>query len=136
MVLFIGEGLAGGDDDAVSGMGAHRVEVFHIADGNAVVGAVPDDFVFHFFPADQGTLQQHLGDGAGGQAALHDVLEFGPGVGDAAAGAAEGVCGAHDQGQAHFPGIIPSRVHSGNGGIGRLRFADVVEKVAEILPIL
>ena len=67
---------------------------------------------------------------------MHNVLEFGPSVGNAAAGAAEGVCGAHDQGQAHFPGIGPGGVHSGNGGIGRLRLADVVEKVAEILPIL
>ena len=136
LVLFIGQGLAGGYYDTVSGMGAHRVEVFHIADGNAVVSPVPDDFVFHFFPTHQGTLEQHLGDGAGGQAALHNFLEFRPGVGNAAAGAAQGIGRAYDQGQAHFPAVSPGRVHSGYGYIGRLRFADVVEKVAEILPIL
>ena len=41
-------------------MNTHWVEVFHVADGDAVVAAVPNHFVFNFFPTAQAFLDQHL----------------------------------------------------------------------------
>ena len=47
----------GGDDNAVAGVDAEGVEVFHVADGDAVVGAVPDDLVFQLLPARRGNAR-------------------------------------------------------------------------------
>ena len=69
LVFFVGEGLAGRDDDAVAGVDAHRVEVFHVADGDAVIGGVAHDLVLDFFPAAHALLDQHLVDRAGLQPA-------------------------------------------------------------------
>ena len=38
LVFLVGQGLAGGHDDGVAGVDAHRVEVFHVAYGDARVG--------------------------------------------------------------------------------------------------
>ena len=56
--------------------------------------------VLDLLPADEGAFDQDLVDGAGGEAAADYGVELLAGVGDAAAGAAEGVGGAHDEGQA------------------------------------
>ena len=116
-------------------MNPHRVQVFHIADGDAVVGAVADYFVLDFFPADEGTFQQYLGYGAGGKAGLGDGFELGVGVGDAAAAAAEGVGGADDQGQAHTGGDLAGFGHGVDGDVVRFGFADFVEESAEKIAI-
>ena len=52
LVFLVGERLAGRDYDAVAGMHAHRVDVLHIADGDAVVGGVSHHLVLDFLPAD------------------------------------------------------------------------------------
>lgn len=41
--------------------GPHRIEIFHVADRQRLVGAVADDFVFELFPAEQELLDQDLG---------------------------------------------------------------------------
>ncbi len=136
LVLLVGEGLAGRDHDAVAGVDAHGVEVLHVADGDAVVGAVAHHLVLDFLPAQQAALQQHLVDGAGGQPAGHDALHVVLGVGDAAAGAAQGVGGAHHQGQAQPAGHLSRLVHGGDGGALRHRLADVGQHALEELAVL
>ena len=135
LVLLVGQGLAGGHHDAVAGVSAHGVQVFHVADGDAVVVAVPDYLVLDFLPAHQGTLQQHLGDGAEGKAVLDYLLELFGGVGYAAAGSAQGVGGAHHQGQPHVVAVGPGLFHRGDGTVRGLRLADVVEEVAKELAV-
>ena len=135
LILFVGEGLAGGDYDAVAGMDAHRVEVFHIADGDAVVGAVAHYLILDFLPAHQRAFQQDLGNGAGGQAGFGDGLEFFRGVGDAAAAAAQGVGRADDQRQAQPAGRLPRLFQRVDGDILRFRLADFVQEVAEEFPV-
>ena len=51
LIFFIRQCLAGRHDNTISGVNAHRVDVFHIADGNAVIAAVAHYFIFQFFPA-------------------------------------------------------------------------------------
>ena len=53
LVLFVGKRLAGRYDNAVTGMGAHRIEVFHVANGDAIIRAVADNLVFDLFPPNQ-----------------------------------------------------------------------------------
>ena len=48
----VGKGLAWSNHDAVSSMDSHRINVFHIANGDAVICAISHYFVFQFFPAD------------------------------------------------------------------------------------
>ena len=57
LVLLVGQGLAGGHHDAVAGVGAHRIQVFHVADGDAVVVPVADNLVLNLLPTHQGTFQ-------------------------------------------------------------------------------
>ena len=47
----------GRDDDGVAGVDAHRVEVLHVADGDAVVVGVAHHFVLDLFPARAGSAR-------------------------------------------------------------------------------
>ena len=60
MVVVIREGLRGSHHDALAGVYAQRVEVLHVADGDAVVEAVAHHLVLHLFPAFERLLHQHL----------------------------------------------------------------------------
>ena len=61
VVLGVGQGLRWGDDDALPGVDPHRVEILHVADRDAVVHGVADDFVFDFLPALEIFLDEDLG---------------------------------------------------------------------------
>ena len=69
LVFLVGERLAGRDDDAVAGVDAHRVDILHVADGDAVVGAVAHHLVLDLLPADKGAFEENLIDGACGETA-------------------------------------------------------------------
>ncbi len=56
LVLTVGERLARRHHDAVTGVHAHRIEVLHIAYGDAGVVGVPHDLVLDLFPAGQRAL--------------------------------------------------------------------------------
>ncbi len=99
LILAIGERLDGSDGDRVAGVHAHGVEVLDGADDDAVVRLVADDFHLELLPAEQRFLDEHLGDGRQIKAAGGDGLELFSVVSDAAAGAAERVGGADDEGQ-------------------------------------
>ena len=60
VVLGIRQGLGWGNNDAFSRMDAERVEILHVADGNAVVIFVTDNLVLYLFPAFQGFLHKDL----------------------------------------------------------------------------
>ena len=98
LVFAIRERLDRGDGDGVAGVDAHGVEVLDGADDDAVVGFVPDDLHFELFPAEQGLFDEDFGDGGEVEAAGGDGFEFFLVVSDAAAGAAEGVGRADDEG--------------------------------------
>ncbi len=58
--LLVGEGLRRGHDDALSGVDAERIEILHVADGDAVVVGVAHDLILNLLPAAQGLFYQHL----------------------------------------------------------------------------
>ena len=79
-------------------MHADRIDVLHVADDDAVVGAVAQDFVLDLFPAEQRGFEQRLVDEAGALSPASSVSRSSRFVvHDAAAGAAERVGRAHDQ---------------------------------------
>ncbi len=61
VILRIGKRLRRGDDDALSGMDAQRVEVLHVTHGDAVVETVAHHLILYFLPALQALFHQHLG---------------------------------------------------------------------------
>ena len=57
-------------------MHTYGVQVFHGADGDAVVNSVADNLKFDFLPASDGAFNQALADGAVAQALLHDINQL------------------------------------------------------------
>ena len=95
----IGQGLHGGDDDAVARMHAERVDILHRADGYAGVLGVAHHLVFDLLPANETALDHHLANRASAQATLHALPVLLLGGNDATARAAKGEGGANDGGE-------------------------------------
>ena len=94
VIVFVGESLRRSDHDTLAGMDAERVEVFHIADCDAVVEAVTHNFIFHFLPPFKTFLNEHLRRER--ESLLHKRDEFIAVVAEAAAKTSQGVRGAYD----------------------------------------
>ncbi len=60
MVFLIVQCLRRSDDDALSCVDAHRVEIFHIAYSDRVVETIPYDFIFDLLPSGQVFLDEDL----------------------------------------------------------------------------
>ena len=60
VVIAVGECLRWCHDDALTGMDAQRVEVFHVADRDAIIETVAHYFVFHLLPSLQTLLYENL----------------------------------------------------------------------------
>jgi hypothetical protein len=106
----IGEGHGRRHGDGVAGMDAHGVEVFDRTDDDDVVVGVAEQFEFELFPAEHGFFYQHLVGGRKVEAAAQGFVEFFFLVDKAAAGAAQGVGGADDEGKPIFcAASLPSR---------------------------
>ena len=126
LVFLVAQRLARSHHDAVAGVNAHGVQVFHVADGDAIVGAIPHHLVLNLFPANQRAFQQDLGDRAGRQAGTGEAFEFFFGVGDTATAAAQCVGGPHYQWKAHPFGNGPGLFHGVYAFVLGLGFIDLV----------
>ena len=136
LVFLVREGLRGRDRDAVAGVHAHGVEILDGADDHHVVGQVPHDLEFVFLPADDRLLDQHLGDGTGGQAPFDGLGIFRLAPRDAPAGAAQGEGRPDDGGKARilhqFPGLFDGPREAAPGHLQ----ADALHGLLEQFPIL
>ena len=92
-IVSIRQGLGRCHHDRLPGVDPQRVEVFHVADADAVVGMVTDDLVLHLLPARQILLDEHLGRGREGLRGHAAELRLVPG--DSRSTAAEREAGAH-----------------------------------------
>jgi len=102
VVFAAGEGLARGDNDALAGVDAHGIKIFHVADREAVVVLVADDLEFDLFPAEQVLLDQDLAGVA--ESLLRPLAHLLDAAADAGAEAAEGVGDADHHRIADLPG--------------------------------
>ena len=136
LVFLVAQGLAGRNNDRVAGVHADRVDVFHVTDRDRVALGVAHDLVFDFLPAGDALLDEDLIHAGVHDAGRGDLAQLVPGVGDAAARAAEGVRRADDDRQADLTGELDRvlyRVHD----LGRdARLADLFHRVLEHLAIL
>ena len=100
--FFIVQGLGRSHNDGVAGVHAYRIQVFHGADGDAVVGSIANNLELDFLPASNGAFNQALADGAVAQTLLHDINQLVLVFGNTAAGATQGISRTHNQRIADF----------------------------------
>ena len=89
MIFFVGQRLRGTYHDRVAGVDAHRIQIFHVADGDGGVIDIPHHLVFDFLKALDGFLHQHLMHRRKCKGIFHDFTEFRFVIGKTAAGAAQ-----------------------------------------------
>ena len=115
-------------------MNAHRIDVFHIADSNAVARTVPHDLILNFLPPCDTALHKYLPHTGKPQAVFQDFLQFRLIIGNASAGAAQRI------GRTQHHGITDGigerypvfyRLHHLGGGTG---FSDTLHQILEFLP--
>ena len=134
MVFVVGERLRRGDDDALAGMDPERVHILHVADGDTVVKAVADHFVFNFLPAPEGLFHQHLGresEGLAGNGLQLRLVRT-----EAGTQAAQRIGRPDDDRIAYLPGRHP-RLFQRRRGMGPDGLhADLVQPLDEPFPVL
>ena len=100
VIVFIAQCLRGSHHYALAGMYAERVEVFHVADSDAIVIAVSHYLIFYFLPAFQRLLHQYLRrERQSLFGALHQLLAV---IAESAAQSAKRVCRTDDYRITHF----------------------------------
>ena len=135
LVFLVGQGLAGCDNDRVTGVYANRVNVLHVTDGDGVALAVAHDLILDFLPACDALLDQNLVDTRVHNTGRSDLAQLLPGVRDTAAGTAQSVCRTDDDRQTDLLGEcnrILDRVYD-LGSDARL--ADLLHGVLEHLAV-
>ena len=97
LILPVRERLARRDDDAVTGVDPHGVDVLHVANGDTGVIGVPHHLVLDLFPASEGALHQDLADGTRRQSFADHGFELQWASRHPAAGAAQGIGRSHHE---------------------------------------
>ena len=106
LVLLVIERLRWRDHDGFAGVNTHRVQVFHVAHGYAIVAAVANQLVFDLLPAAEILLGQHLLH-APGEPPPQRVFELGLCTDHATALASQGISGAQHHRKADLVGGRP-----------------------------
>ena len=91
LVLLIPQSLGRSHNDTVTGMHTHRVDIFHITNGNAVACTVTHNLVLDLFPAGDAALYQNLAYTGKTQTVLQDFFHLHRIAGDTAAAAAQSI---------------------------------------------
>ena len=136
LVLPVRQGQCRRHDNGIAGVDADGVEVLHRADGDDIPGAVAHGLKLNLLPAGDALLHQDLGDGREIQPVAGDGGERLRGFGDAAAGAAEGIGRADDDGIADFVSDGERLRDIGGRGGGDHRLAHGGKGLAEALAVL
>ena len=117
-------------------MHAHGVDVLHGAHGDHVARGVPHDLKLDFLPAGNAALNEHLAHAAQVDAAVGDLPQGVLVVGDAAAGAAQGVGGTDDDGVADLVGEVHRILHGVDHLRGDAGLANGLHAVLKALAVL
>ena len=138
LVLLVSQRLGRGNNDGVAGMNAHRVDIFHVADRDAVARAVPHYLVLDLFPAGDAALYEHLSHTGETESVLQDLhLHQLMGiVGDAAAASAEGISRTEHHRIADLIGKRQTVVHIFHDQGSRHRLSDLLHGGLELQTVL
>ena len=93
LIFLVAQGLGGCHHDAVPGVHAHRIDVFHIADCDAVSRTVAHHLILDLLPAGDAALHQHLSHTGKAQAVCQNLLQLHLVMGDTAAASAQRIGG-------------------------------------------
>ena len=104
LLELVADGEHGCGAEGVAGVDADGVDVLDEADGDHLAGGVADDLELELLPSEERLLDEDLMDEGGLESACGDGSEFLDVVAEAAAGAAHGVGGSDDDGEADFLG--------------------------------
>ena len=134
LVFLVRQSHRRSDYDRVPSVNAHRIKVFHGADGDDVALAVPDHLKLDFLPAGYAFFHQHLGDRGKPQAVLRDFPKLLLVFHDTAAGAAQGKGRADNQRVADLIGEVHRALHrihhlGGDAGLAN-GFHSILEHLA------
>ena len=104
LIFFVGQRLGWRDSDGVTGVDAHRIEVFDRADDDAVVVFITHHFHLVLFPADQRLINQQLFGRREIQTAGANFFKLFAVISDTAAATAHGKGWANNAREAHVSG--------------------------------
>ena len=117
-------------------MNAHGVEIFHGTDGEHVARSVAQDFKFDLLPSADVFFDQYLRNGRKHESVMGNEAKFLLVIRHAAAGAAQGVRGAHDDGISELFRNLRAFLYR-IGDIGRnAGLMDFFHRFLEQLPVL
>ena len=116
-------------------MHADRIDILHVANDDAVVRLVAEDFVLDLFPAEQRRFHERLMDDTGVETARQRRAQLRFVLDHAAAGTAEGECGTHDERIAVFGRKDERCFNVGDDHAQRHGLADFDHLVLEALAI-
>src|SRR5262249_49164402 len=60
LIVDVAQGLGRRNDDRLARVNPHRIHVFHVANGDAVVAIVPNDFVLDLLPPKEAFFDEDL----------------------------------------------------------------------------
>mmetsp|Transcript_29981 Transcript_29981/g.86251 ORF Transcript_29981/g.86251 Transcript_29981/m.86251 type:complete len:481 (+) Transcript_29981:1945-3387(+) len=133
-VLLVGQCLRRRDDDGIAGVDAHRVEVLHVTDRDAVIGGIAYHLVLKLLPSLQALVHDHLR--AVDQGLVNQRSQLRLIGGEPAAQAAEGVGRANEHRVADLGGRGHGFIHRAATSALRHLVAAMVHSSGEELAVL
>ena len=113
MVIIVAQRLTGGNHNALACVYTQRIEIFHVAYGDAIVISVAYHLVLDFFPAFERFFDKHLR--GKGQSFLRQSPQFFGIIAKSATKASQGVCRTHYDRITQFGSHIQSLRHTVGG---------------------
>ena len=117
-------------------MNADGIDIFHVADRDAVSGRVPDDLVLDFLPTGDTALHKDFVHSRKPEAVLENLPELVFIVGNAAAGAAQGIGGTENHRVANLVRKLYAGFHVVNDFRRSDGFSDYLHRILEGLAVL
>ena len=136
VVFPVGEGLGWRHHHGVSRVDPHRVQVFHIADGDGGIVSVPHHFVFDLLIALDALFHQDLMHGRLAEGMFHPLLHLLIVVGKSAAGASQSEGRTQDHGITDLLRRLEPFLHGGGDAGGYHRFPQFLTQFLEQFPVL
>ena len=136
LIFLVGKCLGRSHNDGVTGVHADRIQVFHVADGDAVSCSVAHHFVLDFLPAGDAALHQNLPHSRKTETVLKNLAELCRIMCNTAAGAAQRVGRTQNNREADLFCEFYTVFHVLNDIGGCDRLADLLHGFLEHLAVL
>ncbi len=136
LIFLVRERLGRRHDNGIAGVNTDRIDVFHVADGDAVAGRVAHDLVFDLFPAGDRALNKDLSHTGKPETILQNLSEFHHVVRDAAAGTAKRIGRTEHDRVADLLGELHAVLNIFDDLRGSDRLADLLHRLLEHKAVL